>query len=71
MKNQRTNSRLQRLEARLLKHREQGQPLRVVEVFEDVDGRIVKGAEYLPGGADYKPGQLILHIVETKRDRPA
>jgi hypothetical protein len=64
---QKAEGRLQRLEARLLARKEQAQPPRVVRVVEDVDGHIIEGADFLPGGANHKPAQIIFHIVHTKK----
>jgi hypothetical protein len=59
----RTIGRLQKLEALLLPRAElERPPLDIITTIEDESGRVIKGADRLPGGANYKPGGQKLHI---------
>ena len=64
-----TLTRLQKLEALLLSPKERGGPLEVIPYVEDESGNIIKGADKLPGGKNYKPGpKLFIHIVPAGKD---
>lgn len=59
----RTLARLQRLEELLLpRPKLERPPLDVITTIEDDNGRVIEGADRLPGGANYRPGGEKLHI---------
>jgi hypothetical protein len=63
----RTLTRLQKLEALLLPRAElKRPPLDVITTIEDESGRIIQGADRLPGGTNYKAGGSKLHIRIVK-----
>jgi len=62
-----TLTRLQRLEELLLpRPKLERPPLDVIITTEDENGRVIEGADRLPGGANYRPGGEKLHIRIVK-----